>query len=74
MARFAKKMRNQVTAYSMLEWAIALDDEAQALVQDLKIREVIKQGMQRANAERIIAEGWLYRLEKNKQQHKNQKR
>ena len=67
--RFAKKMRNQVTAYSMLEWAIALDDEAQALVQDLKIREVIKQGMQRANAERIIAEGWLNRLEKNKQQH-----
>ena len=65
--QFAKRMRNRVTVYRMLEWAIALDVEAQALVQDLKIREVIKQGIQRANAERIIAEGWLYRLQK--QQH-----
>ena len=64
--QFAKKLRNQVTAYSMLEWAVALEDDGQALIRDLKIRDVIALGMQRANAERIIADGWLYRLERTK--------
>ena len=64
---FAKRMRNQVTVYRMLEWAVALDVEAQTLVRDLKIREVIKQGIYRANAERVIADGWLYRLQRQQQ-------
>ena len=63
---FAKQMRDKVTVYRILEWAVALDTEAQVLVQELKIRTVLRQGMHRANAERIIAEGWLHRL--NKQQ------
>ena len=50
--------------YKILEWAIALDTGAPTLVQKLKINTVLQEGISRANAERIFAEGWLHRLDK----------
>ena len=57
-------MRDQVTVYKILEWAVALDNGAPTLVHQLKIKTVLREGISRANAERIFAEGWLFRLDK----------
>ena len=62
--RFVKQMRDQVTVYKILEWAIALDTGAPTLVHQLKIKNLLREGISRANAERIFAEGWLLRLDK----------
>ena len=62
--QFIRQMRDQVTVYKILEWAVALDNGAPTLVHQLKIRTVLREGISRANAERIFAEGWLYRLDK----------
>ena len=64
--RFVKQMKDQVTVYKILEWAVALDTGAPTLVQELKVNTVLQEGISRANAERIFAEGWLHRLDKDK--------
>ena len=64
--QFVKQMKRQVTVYKILEWAVALDTGAPALVRKLQINTVLQEGISRANAERIFAEGWLHRLDKDK--------